>query len=235
MKRLLVSVRNTAEAQTALDCGVDLIDVKEPDRGALGAADPQVWSEVLSLVAGRAPVSCALGELVSLNATAAAAVPLGVRYVKLGLAGALRFSDWSERWRQALAERPPGCGIVAVAYADWSTAGSPEPMDVLHAGKALGCSAVLIDTFDKAHGDVFRHWPAASLERFLDEVSAAGLITVLGGGLSWESLPRAIELPIDYIAVRGLACRGGRSGAIDSAACRRLAERIHGDAASIAR
>ena len=35
---LLVSVRSAAEAITALEAGADVIDVKEPSRGALGAA-----------------------------------------------------------------------------------------------------------------------------------------------------------------------------------------------------
>ena len=40
MSRLLVSVRSAAEAEVALGAGADLIDVKEPSRGSLGAADP---------------------------------------------------------------------------------------------------------------------------------------------------------------------------------------------------
>ncbi len=42
MTRLLVSVRSAAEAEIALSAGADLIDVKEPSRGSLGAADPAV-------------------------------------------------------------------------------------------------------------------------------------------------------------------------------------------------
>ena len=39
----LVSVRSPEEALAALEGGADLIDVKEPSRGPLGAADPR-WS-----------------------------------------------------------------------------------------------------------------------------------------------------------------------------------------------
>ena len=38
MTGLLVSVRSASEARVALAAGVDVIDVKEPNRGSLGAA-----------------------------------------------------------------------------------------------------------------------------------------------------------------------------------------------------
>ena len=46
MTGLLVSVRDAKEAQQAVSGGADVIDVKEPAHGALGAADPTVWSQV---------------------------------------------------------------------------------------------------------------------------------------------------------------------------------------------
>ncbi len=64
MPRLLVSVRNSEEAAVALAAVVDLIDVKEPRSGSLGAATVDVIDGVLRLVNGHRPVSVALGELV---------------------------------------------------------------------------------------------------------------------------------------------------------------------------
>ena len=69
MTRLLVSVRSADEALQAVAAGVDLVDVKEPSRGSLGRAD---WSQTLAIlraVAGRRPVSAALGELVDDHST----------------------------------------------------------------------------------------------------------------------------------------------------------------------
>ena len=65
--RLLVSVRDAAEAEAALAGGADLIDVKEPSRGPLGRADAGVIRYVVKAVGGRAPVSAALGELKELR------------------------------------------------------------------------------------------------------------------------------------------------------------------------
>src|ERR1700678_3944537 len=60
---LLVSVRAVEEAAAALAGGADLIDVKEPNRGSLGRADDAVIAAVVAIVAGRRPVSAAMGEL----------------------------------------------------------------------------------------------------------------------------------------------------------------------------
>ncbi len=62
--RLLVSVRDRSEAGAAVEGGADIVDVKEPDRGALGYAGEQTICEVLQAVSGSAPVSAALGECV---------------------------------------------------------------------------------------------------------------------------------------------------------------------------
>jgi len=69
MTRLLVSVRNAAEAAVALRAGADLIDIKEPAKGSLGAPTNQAIEEVVTTVAGAVPVSVALGELRDLYGT----------------------------------------------------------------------------------------------------------------------------------------------------------------------
>ena len=65
MTQLLVSVRSAEEAEAALHGGAALIDVKEPRRGALGRASDGILADVVRTVAGRRPVSAALGELLN--------------------------------------------------------------------------------------------------------------------------------------------------------------------------
>src|SRR4051794_5815895 len=101
MTRLLVSVRNKQEAALALAAGVDLIDIKEPRAGALGAADVRTIEDIVDLVNGRAPLSAALGELTQpLRLPARLAREL--RYLKLGLAGAARKPDWRKLWNREI-------------------------------------------------------------------------------------------------------------------------------------
>ena len=58
MTQLLVSVRDAAEALFAVAAGADLIDVKEPSRGPLGAPDRQTLDAVLAAVAGLRAGQC---------------------------------------------------------------------------------------------------------------------------------------------------------------------------------
>lgn len=219
MTRLLVSVRDAAEAHIALRGGADLIDVKEPLRGALGAADPEQVAEVLAAVDGQVPVSVALGELLSQPIRPALA---GLSFVKWGLAGAADRADWVAGWRQAMSELPQSVSPVAVMYADWQTAHSPTPREFLAECRTGGMRVLLIDTFDKSGGSLLEVWPISELRPFVAAARDLGMMIVLGGSLSLACLPAALTLKPDYIAVRGAVCRGGREGTIDEARVREL-------------
>ena len=224
--RLLVSVRSAEEATAALAGGAHVIDVKEPDRGALGAADPSVWRDVLETVAGRAPVSAALGELfggASPTATELAAQTAGLSLTKIGLAGAQSRADWVAAWQRALSAVPPSVCAVAVAYADWQTAGGPSPEEVIDRGAELGCRFVLLDTFDKSRGHLLMHLKLAELARLMDRATASGMRVALAGSLSLALLPRVLPLSPALVAVRGAACRGERDSAVDAERVRSLA------------
>src|SRR4051812_39902678 len=82
MPGLLVSVRSPQEALAALAGGADIIDVKEPANGSLGRAEDDVIRAVVDVVAGRRPVSAAMGELVEESACSIA----GLNFLKWGLA-----------------------------------------------------------------------------------------------------------------------------------------------------
>ena len=60
--RLLVSVRDPGEAECACAAGLDLVDAKDPERGALGALPPAVVGAIRARVAGRAVTSAVAGE-----------------------------------------------------------------------------------------------------------------------------------------------------------------------------
>jgi (5-formylfuran-3-yl)methyl phosphate synthase len=222
MPRLLVSVRNAAEAALAIRAGAHLIDVKEPQRGPLGRPDRQVVEEVVTAVRGAAPVSMALGELADVGQLLAVEIPQGVGYAKLGMAGMAPRSDWQQRWQGVLASLPQGVSSVAVVYADWQSAASPSPGEMLDAAIPLGCRAVLVDTFGKSTGSLLDHWPLELLGEFVRSVRQAGLLMVLAGSLTPERVHDVSRLGPDYVAVRGAVCRGGREGALEGPRVERL-------------
>jgi uncharacterized protein (UPF0264 family) len=106
--QLLVSVRNAEEAVQAADSGADIIDVKEPEFGSLGFAGAATIREVVDAVAGRIPVSAALGECLDWTtehrdrrAPRFEGMEQSLAFVKLGLAGLHRPASagtWVDTW-----------------------------------------------------------------------------------------------------------------------------------------
>jgi (5-formylfuran-3-yl)methyl phosphate synthase len=230
---LLVSVRSAAEAAIALAGGADVIDVKEPDRGPLGAADPNTIAEIVRIVGRQAPVTAAVGELLDVGPHGAMRttemLPYGVALFKIGLHGCRDVRDWKVRLSQAAsrcdaqASRPQP---VAVVYADWQRARAPDPTAVLRFAAESGCPALLIDTWDKSAGNLFVHWPVIELARFISQVRAHPIATVLAGSLSEANLVTALRLAPDLVAVRGAACENGRGGTITAARVAELKQMI---------
>jgi uncharacterized protein (UPF0264 family) len=219
---LLISVRSAVEAIEALAGGAEVIDVKEPKRGSLGAADTSTIAEVVRAVHGRAMVTAALGELNELTGRESrvhAALPGGVSLFKIGLADCRKYGRWTSSWRDVIAQltvkAEPNCPRpVAVVYADWRSAGAPEPSEVLTAAVQARCPALLVDTSEKSSGALFDHWRAADLRLFMEDVRARGIGVVLAGSLVGAAVADAARLRPDLIAVRTAACEGGRNGTV---------------------
>jgi uncharacterized protein (UPF0264 family) len=221
MTRLLISVRSADEAQIAADGGADLVDVKEPSHGSLGAASVDTIRAVIDRLAGRVPLSAALGELlegVLLPPTFAGQL----RYAKFGLAGCSSRADWRTRWQRAVNDLPQQVTPVAVAYADWRAARAPDPESVLTTAQSLGCGAILLDTHDKSAGSLLDHCALADLRRFIQKSRRASLVCVLAGSLGLSEICKIVPLAADYVAVRGAACAGDRGAPIDARRVRRL-------------
>jgi uncharacterized protein (UPF0264 family) len=231
--RLLVSVRNAAEVEAALAGGADLIDVKEPTRGSLGAADGEVLAAVVAEVAGRRPVSAALGELLDSFWKQPAVVP-HLAYAKWGLAGFQRHAPLLWRWQltnaaQRLAEVNPGCRAVAVAYADWERAQAPPPEEVLALAVQLELGAFLIDTWHKDGSTLLDWLSRGEVERLCERCRAAGVPIALAGSLGLDEIGALRPLRPDWFAVRGAACQGRqREAAIEEKKVRDLVELLRG-------
>jgi uncharacterized protein (UPF0264 family) len=218
---LLVSVRSAAEAEAAVRGGAALIDVKEPAHGSLGRASEQTIADVVRAVAGRRPVSAALGELA--DSVTLPAVPLD--YVKWGLAGRGE-ADWRRELGEAirqLTEHRSGCRPVAVAYADWNRAEAPTPEAVCSFAIEHGLGAYLLDTGHKDGSTLLDWLSRAEIERLRDRCRTAGVPLALAGSLGPAEIRLLLPLRPNWFAVRGAACPNRRRDApIDEEAVRQL-------------
>ena len=203
---LLASVADLTELELALAGGVDVLDLKDPLAGALGAWPLPELRAAVRLAAGRVPVSATVGDLPpeppALAAAARATAATEVDIVKLGFFAGGHHRALATALQPVAAE---GIRLVAVLMAD------QEP-DLELAGtlSRAGFWGVMLDTADKAAGHLLRHQPVAALTRFLAEARGHGLVAGLAGSLRLEDIDLLAPLRPDYLGFRGALCRGGR-------------------------
>jgi uncharacterized protein (UPF0264 family) len=232
--KLLVSVRSAEEAEVALAGGADVVDVKEPRNGALGAAGVRVWREILDVLWGRVTASVALGELLDDEVEELVRQTRGFQFAKIGLAGCDGKSNWRGRWERVIESLPAGVAVVPVAYADWRNAASPEPVEILRLAEGSAARMMLIDTFDKSAGGLLDVLPLENLRGIARQAAQRGVRLALAGSLVAAAIERVLELSFlepapAYVGVRGAACLGGRDGAIDLGRVKSLAQVVRGE------
>lgn len=214
---LLISVRSAEEAVVARDNGADLIDVKEPSRGPLGAAHPETVAAVLAAVDGAVPVSAALGEWTP-NAVTEAHwhLKLPLQFVKWGLAGYGNPAGWGEDLLETRRQVPAGTEVVCVAYADWEAAKSLPPAEIVKFAKRYRYRAFLFDTFAKNGKTLLDHLSVAELTEMVANLKRSMIQVALGGSLKLEQVKQVKPIGADWLAVRGAVCAGGiRDGLLD--------------------
>jgi uncharacterized protein (UPF0264 family) len=223
MTRLLASVRSIPEARQALAGGADILDLKEPSTGALGAVPLALSAAVVRLVAGRVPVSATIGDLPMEPHTLARAVTAraatGVTFVKIGFFDTPLFQPCLE----AIQGAPRGeARLVAVLFAD-----RRPPVHRLDAIAATGFSGVMLDTCGKRAGGLRVHATDDTLADFLAEARRLGLFAGLAGSLGVSDIGPLLALRPDYLGFRGALCAGGaRDSALDPAALAAVREQI---------
>ena len=120
--KLLVSVVDVGEARAAAAAGADIVDVKNPAEGSLGAPSPAVIAGVRAAVPAGLPVSAAIGDMPNLPGTAAlatlGAARSGATFVKVGLWGVSTEDEavvLLRTVRDAVADVPGTLSAIALA------------------------------------------------------------------------------------------------------------------------
>jgi FolB domain-containing protein len=214
MTLLLASVANLAEAELALSGGVDIIDLKDPSKGALGALRPGAVAEIVAAIGARKPVSAAAGDHFATPADAVAAVrelaATGAHYVKVGLAS----NAAGEASIRALKDAAASVKLVGVLFADRA----PD-LKLLQSMAESGFSGAMLDTFVKGEGRLLDHMDVAALAAFVDRCRELGLLPGLAGSLEAPDVPRLLPLRPHYLGFRGALCKGAeRKAALDAEA-----------------
>lgn len=234
---LLVSPRDVEEALIAVKGGADILDVKNPSEGSLGANFPWVITEIRRAVPSRIPLSAALGDFPNLPGSAAlaalGAVKAGADIVKIGLKGpedAESASYLVEQVVKAVRGADERAKVVACAYGDFQRAGTLDPSLLPEVAARAGADVAMLDTALKDGKPLTDFLGAEELGGFIEAVHARGLSAALAGSLGVEELRVLKRLKPDVLGVRGAACEGGdrRSGRISEERVRMLKQILEG-------
>jgi len=214
--QLLISVINENEAKAATGGGADIVDVKNPREGALGANFPHVIRKVRQCTPSVLPVSAAIGDAPNKpGATALAALGASVcnvQYVKVGLYGtqtARQAVFLLKEVCRAVREYDSDIKIIAAAYADAHLIGALPALKSPFVSIEAGADGCMIDTAVKDGNTLFSHLGDDELNEFVQNCNKAGLLSALAGSLREADIPRLSKIGPDIIGFRGAACTTG--------------------------
>ena len=195
-------MRAPDEALTALDAGADLIDAKDPERGALGALLPETVRAIVARVDGRAVTSAVAGDGTGreIAAAIAAMAETGVDFIKIAVGAA---GDAALGQAAALA---PG-RVIGVLFAEDGVAQDGLIEDAPGRLAAAGFCGAMIDTSGKNGVALAALLPAPRLAAFVAACRARGLMSGLAGSLALSDIPVLAALNPDYLGFRGGLCR----------------------------
>jgi (5-formylfuran-3-yl)methyl phosphate synthase len=204
MSKWLASVQSLEEAQTLLPVLPDILDMKNPAEGALGALKVEIVSQIVALIGDRCLTSATIGDLpMQAEPIKAAMIEMasaGVDYVKIGL-----FPDDNlTNCILSLAEtvKKLKAPVIAVIFVD----NAPE-IDCLPLLKASGFRGVMLDTAIKNGQHLLEHWNLLKLADFVKEAHQQTMLCGLAGALRYEDVPVLRRLGADYLGFRSAICQ----------------------------
>jgi uncharacterized protein (UPF0264 family) len=219
---LMVSVVSPEEVPTAIAGGADILDVKNPAEGSLGAPAAHILQNVTAITPDSVKVSAAIGDMPNLPGTASLAA-LGaasceVDYVKVGLFGPKSEGEavyLLEMVRRAVSAFT-SVKIIAAGYADAQRCGTLDPCLLPGIARKAQISGCLLDTYIKDGHNLFDFLAPEILRSLAMEAHAGGLLFALAGALQAEHLRLAQDAGADIVGVRTAACRDNqRKGPLD--------------------
>ncbi|MHA1784993.1 MAG: (5-formylfuran-3-yl)methyl phosphate synthase [Candidatus Helarchaeota archaeon] len=215
--KLLVSPFNVEEAKIVIQSKVvDIVDVKNPLEGSLGANFPNVISDVVKLVKlqnNHLKASAAIGDLRNFPGTASlaalGAATLGLDYIKVGL----RITDKDavlylmKKITKSVKDYAPNIKVVGATYADFERFEAINPSLLPDIVAESGADVAMIDTGIKNDGkNLFDFLSMEDLKIFLDNSRQNGIETALAGSLKINHLKKLKTLNPDIIGIRGAVC-----------------------------
>lgn len=217
MTQLLISVKNVEETLIALESGVDIIDLKDPNIGALGALDIETSREILQKVHQYkllshqqtfALTSATVGEnhatLNNLINEIDARVKIGIDIIKISVSSLLSDTgSFVDDQLMTHISSSKQVKFIAVFFADQSV-----DLTLLKKLKHHGFYGAMIDTHKK-QPNLLEICTSSTLQMFTQECHKNDLKSGLAGSLKPQHVEALAAINPSYIGFRGGVCAEG--------------------------
>jgi uncharacterized protein (UPF0264 family) len=203
MTGMLASVKNKEEAQQVLAANVDIIDLKQPSKGALGALEVSVVTDIVKLINKKSLVSATIGDLpmqpdLVFNAVKVMAAT-GVDYVKMGI---FPEGDSSATLNKLAELDTSNLSLIAVLFAD-----ALPSFNMVEVLKKTGFKGVMLDTMNKDQGSLRQIMDFKNIADFVMQAKQQQLLCGLAGSLRVNDIKDLLMLNPDYLGFRGALCQ----------------------------
>jgi len=222
----LASVQSLSEAKSLASCLPDILDMKNPSEGALGALNKAEVRQIVDWLDGRCLSSATIGDLPMEPKCIASAITnmaeTGVDYVKVGL-----FAD--EKLASCLSQLTPmlislKTPVIAVVFAD-----QLAEADITLINQS-GFAGIMVDTATKDGSRLTDHWTELKLTVFVEKAHRLDMLCGLAGALAIEDISLLRTFNADYLGFRSALCDGRqRNEQLQVSLARKVAQALQSD------
>jgi uncharacterized protein (UPF0264 family) len=222
MTGMLASVNSLGEAALVLDLQADIIDLKQPEQGALGALETRLVRQIVAAIDRRRPVSATVGDLpmepdVIFEAVQAMA-ETGVDYIKIGF---FPGGDWLGTVDK-LSALTGQHALIAVLFAD-----TQPDLSIITYLRNAGFKGAMLDTMDKQKGSLMQVMDETVIGQFVEQTKTCQLLCGLAGSLRLADIPGLMPYKADYLGFRGALCQQhNRIAQLDTEAITKIRQAI---------
>ncbi|MFQ6051260.1 MAG: (5-formylfuran-3-yl)methyl phosphate synthase [Candidatus Hydrothermarchaeota archaeon] len=213
---LLVSPKDKKEAIEAYSGGADIIDIKNPKEGSLGASFPWLIRDIISSIPAHVKTSATVGDVPykpgTVSFAALGVAVTGVNFVKVGLYGTKNKDQSLEVMKsvvRSVKDFNEEINVVTAGYGDAFRVGAVDPLEIPSIAIESGSDVAMVDTAIKDGKSLFDFMSVKELYDFVDEAKSGGLMVALAGSLGKGDIPLLKKLKPDIIGIRGAVCTGG--------------------------
>lgn len=231
---LLVSVVNLDEAKEAIKGKADILDIKNPKEGSLGANFPWIIKQI-SEYSQDMIISTTVGDVTYKPGTVSLAslgcAVSGSNYIKVGLFGTKNYDEAKEVMDavvKTVKEYDSNITVVACGYADSYNIDSVSSDLIPKVAHDSGCDVAMLDTYVKDGRRLTDYLDKTQLAEFTETSHNYNLKVALAGSVNKEDMSLLKSISCDIVGVRGCVCTDGdrNNGVVSSKLIEELKDNI---------